>query len=246
MKANPGKSHILLSNKKTENVKISDVVLTSSVDEKLLGITLDSELKFEKHITDICNKASQKIHPLSRITNYMSLNKRRLLMKTFVESQFNYCALIWMFHSRRLNNKINNVHEKALRIVYSDYKSTFQELLDKDASFSVHHRNIQALAIEIYKHIHGFSPAIVGEEFKINRTLPYNLRTQNHFSSRVPKTVKYGTETISFLAPKVWALVPEKLKECSCLEAFKSKIRNWKPDCPCRLCKTYLQHVGFL
>ena len=49
----------------------------------------------------------------------------------------------------------------------------------------------------------------------------------------VLKTVKYGTETISFSAPKVWALVPEKLKECSCLEAFKSKIRKWKPDCPC-------------
>ena len=68
MKANPGKSHILLSNKKTEKVKkINDVVITSSVEEKLLGITLDSELKFEKHITDICNKASQKIHVLSRI-----------------------------------------------------------------------------------------------------------------------------------------------------------------------------------
>ena len=67
---------------------------------------------------------------MSRITSYTSLNKRRFLMKTFVESQFNYCPLIWMFHSRHLNNKINNVHEKALRIVYSDDKSTFQELLD--------------------------------------------------------------------------------------------------------------------
>ena len=104
-------------------------------------------------------------------------------MKTFVESQFNYYPLIWMFHSRRLNNKINNVHEKALRIVYSDYKSTFQGLQDKDPSFSVHHRNIQTLAIEICKHIHGLSPAIMGEVFKINRALTYNLRTQNDFSS---------------------------------------------------------------
>ena len=90
MKANPGKSHILRSNKKTKKETINDVVLTSSVEEKLLGITLDSELKFEKHITGICNKASQKIHALFRITSYMSLNKQRLLMKLFVESQFNY------------------------------------------------------------------------------------------------------------------------------------------------------------
>ena len=173
MKANPGKSYILLSNKKTENVKINDVPITSSAEEKLLGITLDSELKFEKHITDICNKVSQKIHVLSRITSYMLLNKWRLLTKTFVESQFNYCPLIWMFHSRRQNNNIKNVHEKALRIVYFDYKSTFQELLDKDASFSVHHRNIQTSTIEIYKHIHGLPPAIMGKVLKISRTLPY-------------------------------------------------------------------------
>ena len=73
----------------------------------------------------------------------------------------------------------------------------------------------------MYKHIHWLSPAIMGDVFKINRTLPYNLRTHNEFSSRVPKTVKYGTETISFLDPKVWALAPGKLKECSCLETFQ-------------------------
>ena len=107
---------------------INDVVLTSSV-EKLPGITLHSELKFEKHIAGVCNKASQKIHVLSRISRYMLLNKRGLLMKTFTKSQFNYSPLIWIFHSRRLDNKTNNVHEKLL-VVYSDYKSTFQELLE--------------------------------------------------------------------------------------------------------------------
>ena len=97
----------------------------------------------------------------------MSLNKRRLLMKTFVESQFNFFPLIWTFHSRNLNNRINNVYEKALRIFYFDYKSTFQELLDKDTSLSVHHRNIQTLAAEIYKHIHGFSPELWGKFSKL-------------------------------------------------------------------------------
>ena len=110
------------------------------------------------------------------------------------DTQFNYCRLIWMFHSRRLDKKIINVHEKSVRIVSYDCKLTFQELLEKGASFSVHHRNIQTLAMEIYKHIRGLSPAIIGEIFKVNRTLPYDIRTQNDFSSRVPQTVKSGTK----------------------------------------------------
>ena len=92
--------------------------------------------------------------------------------------------------------------KKTPRIDYSEYKSRFQELLGKNASFLAHHRNWIFLAIEIYKYIHGLLSAIMGEVSKISKTLPYNLRTHNEFFSRVPKTVKYGTESISFLAPK--------------------------------------------
>ena len=72
-------------------------------------------------------------------------------MKAFIESQFNYCPLIWMLHSRALNNKINHIREKALRIVYSAYNSSFFELLDKHDIFKIHQKNVQKLAIEIYK-----------------------------------------------------------------------------------------------
>ena len=77
-------------------------------------------------------------------------------MKAFIESQFGYCPLVWMFHSRSLNNKINRIHERALRITYNDKSSNFQELLDKDNSVTIHHRNIRTLAIEIYKFLQGF------------------------------------------------------------------------------------------
>ena len=85
------------------------------------------------------------------LANYMSLGKRCMVMKAFIESQFNYRPLIWMFHSRTLNNKSNRLHKRALRIVYSDYKSSFRELLGKDKSFLIHHKNIKSLAIELYK-----------------------------------------------------------------------------------------------
>ena len=72
-------------------------------------------------------------------------------MKTFIEAQFNYCTLVWMFCGRKANSKINNIHERSLRIVYSDYHSSFEELLQKVNSFNVHYKNIQSFAIELFK-----------------------------------------------------------------------------------------------
>ena len=93
----------------------------------------------------------------------MNIQKRRTIMKSFVTSQFSYCPLIWMFHSRHLNNKINSIHERALRITYHDNTSTFQELLKKDNSVSIHHRNLQVLAMEVFKIHRGLSPEILRE-----------------------------------------------------------------------------------
>ena len=81
----------------------------------------------------------------------MNLKQKRTLMKSFLESQFGYCPLVWMFYSRGVNNKINQLHERVLRIIYKDNISTFEELLEKDGSYSMHYKNIQLLAIELFK-----------------------------------------------------------------------------------------------
>ena len=73
-----------------------------------------------------------------------------------------------MFHSKTINNKINRIYERALRLVYFDYNSNFDELLKKDGSFSIHDRNIQTLAIEVYKFFHGLSPSIMKNIFQDN------------------------------------------------------------------------------
>ena len=105
----------------------------------------------KKHIKNICKKAGNKLNALARIAKYIDLSKRKLLMKSFVISQFNYCPIIWMYCQRESNNLINKIHERALRIAYGDYESTFDALLEKDGSVSIHQRNIQTLATEVLK-----------------------------------------------------------------------------------------------
>ena len=140
MNANSDKCHLLIN----ENI-------TGSSSVKLLGITIDNKLNFNEHITKIYKKASQTLHSLARIAKYMDSQKLRIITKAFIVSQFNYCPLIWMFHSRVLNNKINRLHERAPRIVYKNSHLTFEELLLQDKSFSIHHRNLQRLATEMFK-----------------------------------------------------------------------------------------------
>ena len=120
MKASPGKSYILLSSKKPEIVKADGISLATSSQKKLLGVIIDSELKFENHITELCLKVSKKVNALCRISSFMSLEKRGSLMTAFIKSQFNYCPLIWMLHSRTPRNKIHRIHERALRTANSD------------------------------------------------------------------------------------------------------------------------------
>ena len=247
MKANPEKSHVLLSETQDIQVPLQDSLIKSSKSEKLLGIIIDKDLNFEEHITNLCKKASQKLNAISRLTPYMSPFNRKLLVNAFFYSQFGYCPLVWMCHTRRLNNKINILHERCLRLIYNDYQSTFQELLDKDNSVSIHYRNIRTLATEIYKFVNGISAPIMDEIFSLNDTSTFNLRSQNPLKRIIPKTVWYGTESLSYLAPKIWDIVPDDIKDSNSLPTFKSKIKQWIPSsCPCRLCKTYLPQIGFI
>ena len=246
MKANSDKSHLLLSCKQPSTVTIDDTFIESNVKEVLLGIIIDRDLKFDDRVNNLCKKACQKFNALSRLAPFMNLDKRIIIMKAFIESQFGYCPLVWMFHSRSLNNKINRIHERALRITYDDESSNFQELLDKDDSVTVHHRNSRTLAIETYKFLQGLSPPLFNEIF-VERELSYSLRGDNPLARRRVNSVRHGTESVSFLAPKIWDILPKEIKDSKTLNIFKTKIKKWVPrECPCGLCKTYVPQVGFI
>ena len=196
LKANSGKSHLLTTSDNIQHINVGVNQLSSSKYEELLGILIDHKLTFENHLLNIVQKVNQKLQALARISKYIPRKKLRIIMKAFVSSQFAYCPLIWMFHSRQINHKINKLHERALRIVYNDHFSSFEELLSKDKSVTVHQRNLQTLATEMYKILNGLSPDIMQDIFEIKSNY-YNTRNAIEFSSRNIKTVRYGLQTIS-------------------------------------------------
>ena len=132
-------------------------------------------------------------------------------MRAFIENEFNYCQLTWMFHNRTLNNKINKLHERALRITYKDEKSTFSELLEKDKSVTIHERNIQKLPTLMYKVKNKISTPIINEIFNGCDSV-YNLRTEKLWGIQNVRTTIYGTETISFQGQEIWRNVLKEIK----------------------------------
>ena len=81
----------------------------------------------------------------------MTFDQRRLILNSFITSHFSYFPIVWMFHSRKLNERISYIHERALRIVYKDFNLSFQQLLTEDNSLNIHHRNQQKLVTENFK-----------------------------------------------------------------------------------------------
>ena len=181
-----------------------------------------------------CKRVGKKFHALARIIKCMSTNKAQLLMRSFIMSQFSYCPLIWMCHSRKIN-QINKLHERALRLVYNDKSSSFRELLERHNSVTIHERNIQVLLTEIFKVKSGVAPEIMTEIFKF-KDHSHDLIKNNRLERRIIKSCKYGSETVSNLGAKLWDILPET----ESLQEFKNKRKYWTPlNCP-----NYVRHIA--
>ena len=123
----------------------------------------------------------------------MTFDQRRLILNSFITSYFSHCPIVWALHSRKLNERINHIHERVVRIVYKDFKSSFQELLIDGNSLNIHHINLQKLVTEIFQVKNGLSPELMNvSEFTKSHT-PY--KQISNFRSKRIRATKYGIET---------------------------------------------------
>ena len=202
--------------------------------------------KFDDHVLKLCSKANQKLSALSRTAKLLSFNKKRTLFKAFVESQFKYCPIIWMFHSRRTNNKINRLHERALRTVYDGDVSTFDQLHAMNKSFCIQHQNIQRLLIEIYKALHEISGNSLKELF-VKRESTISLRSKPELVVSSVNSVLKGKNSLRYFGSAIWNSLPIEISEDHSISSFVTKIKQWKPiACPCTICKSCIGRVCYI
>ena len=127
-------------------------------------------------------------------------------------------------HNCTINNKINSLHKRCLRVVYNDNKSSFQEQLGKDKGVTIHVKNVRALAVEMFKVSNIYSTSLMSEIFdKCNNV--YHFRNPSESARRNVRSVFNGTESISFLCPKIWDIVTSELKQSKTVNAFKGEIK---------------------
>ena len=253
-KHHPIQSHIL-----TKNIPI-DPPVNKAKHYTLKRIYLYLSYNVERHQSPINISPSERLKALQRAndkshlllitsassTSYMNINQKKRIIRVFISSQFGYCPLAWFFCSRKINNRMNRIPERALRIVCKDYVSTFAQLLEKDRSVLIQIRNLQVHATEIFKARNNLSPPIVHNIFRTTEPA-YSLRRDTIFESRRIQTQRYGIESLTNLGPKIWSQVPNEIKESASLAVFKNKIKNWRPKlCPCKLCKIYVVNLGYL
>ena len=144
--------------------------------------------------------------------------------------------LIWLFCSKVANNEIDRTHKRALRTLYRDYESTFEELLDRGDTKTTHKKNLQNLMVEIYKSMNHLNPEYMWDFF-FKKDVPYNPWTKELYKLPSVSSQRYGMNSLSLRGSLLWNALSDDLKLTTSLVKFKKEIRCWDGNnCTCYIC----------
>ena len=207
------------------NLFIDDVKVSCSKEVKLIRITIDNQLKFKKHIEELCKKAFYKPHTLRRLRPYLTVDKARLLANSFIDSQFNYAPLIWMFAGKTAINKICKIRYKTLLVVCNNFTDSYDELLSINNDISTHHKHLQYLAVEVYKTIVKINPEFMWTYF-LKNSISYNLRKGDKVFLPPARSARYRISSVLFTGSLLWNKLPSSVKNGETLNEFKYRLKS--------------------
>ena len=196
---------------KNPSIHIQNFDLTCESTVKLLGIDIDYQLNFDAHISTICRKASQQLNILKRLGSYLNRLNKLTIFHTFILSNFNFCPLAWHFCTNKNSKKLEKVQERALRFVYEDYNSSYEELLQKAKVPSLQIRRMRTMALETYKIINKLAPVCLHDLVHMKNS-KYSFRYNNILEIPQIKSTRYGKKSFRFTAPTLWNNLPDHFR----------------------------------
>ena len=241
LEANPSKFQSMLLKNKNVNAEDFNIIvdndaidLTASMN--VLGVNIDDKLNFNSHVSNMCNKAGRQLNVLQRLRGSLDYASRLSIYKSFVMSNFNYCAVVWMFTCKSSLSKLEDIQRRALRFVLDDYTSDYHELQNKANVPGVKIMALRYLAIEVYKCVNGLNPKYLNDLFTV-RKCKYDLRDDSLINRNKVSTTNHGLKSFKDYGAKIWNLLPESCKGAISLGEFKDLIKSWNgPKCSCSVC----------
>ena len=226
------------------SVENNDLCPTNEI--KVLGVTLDDRLNFKSHVDDICNRASRQINSFKRFSKYLKIDRRLSVYKSFIQSNFSYCPVAWLFCGRKNSNKLEKLQERALRIVFNDFSSSYEFLCERANTLPLSFYRLRFLCIEMYKCIKETNPTYLNDLF-CEQTSDYELRDSSRLIQPKFNTSKFGFKSFRYFGAKLWNVLPADINNRRVYSCLKPELRNgvtamllrpWKRkcfDCPITL-----------
>ena len=216
------------------SISVQDNTINSSDHIVIFGVKLDSKLNFGPHISDIVNRASKQINVLRRISKSLDEKSRINVYTTFIAANFNYCPVVWMFCGKKNSIKLEKLQERALRFVFNDSISSYQDLLKRGNFLSLSAYRLYFLAIEVYKSNNNTNPDYINKLFH-SRNIPYALRDCSKYNQTKFNTMKYGFKSFSYYGARLWNNMPVHIKESENIHIFKRRMKDWCQTADCKL-----------
>ena len=160
-----------------------------------------------------------------------------MLANAFINSQFNWAPLVWMFAGKTWVNRICKICHRTLQVIHNNYQKSCDELLDINKDVHIHQKHLHILALEVFKSI-----AHINLEFMsyfIENTITYNLRNGNRLLLLPPaKSVKFGINSLIFRGSLLWNNLPLNLKSCQTIDESKLELKRLgRIHCTCTMCR---------
>ena len=202
----------------------SSFPVKNSID--LLGATIDKDLSFNHHISQICEKVNKQFSVLKRFKNIITSNVMLRLYKAFILPQFQYCSLIWHFSGTRNCDKLESLNKRILRFIFNNSLSSYDELLKKAKIASLYTGRLHKIIIVVFKSLFVSTYSGYLKELFVFRNSSYSLRGNNILTLPVPRTTNYGLECIRYQAAQIWNSLPDSMRTMTSFKYFKKAIKE--------------------